>query len=136
MFLNLPPCLSCTLQNKVLEWATLRALANETKSGRTHTSGTMSDSDEFEYDYDDQNSSDGGYEAMAEADESMTDARSKQAQVGGASLVRKGSKDQRNGGQRVQRVCGLGLLGGVCVKCMCIVYGSVPGSEQMSWGVA
>ena len=50
----------------------------------------MSDSDEFEYDYDDQNSSDGGYEAMAEADESMTDARSKQAQVGGASLVRKG----------------------------------------------
>ena len=48
----------------------------------------MSDSDEFEYDYDAQNSSDGGYEAMAEADESMTDARSKQAQVGGASLAK------------------------------------------------
>ena len=71
-----PPLSARTPQNKVQECA----LANETE--------TMSDSDEFEYDYDDQNSSDGGYEAMAEADESMTDARSKQAQVGSASLAK------------------------------------------------
>lgn len=71
----------------------------------------MSDSDEFEYDYDDQNSSDGGYEAMAEADESMTDARSKQAQVGGASLVRKGSRTKEWGATSAACVW-FGFVGG------------------------